>query len=55
MRIDMSPEAITRRLRQVAQLRKVCLELARSSTGLEIRRKKIANKSVQRTSEALGR
>lgn len=55
MKIDMRPEAITRRLRKVAQLRKVCLELARSSTGLEIRRKKAANESVQRTAEAPGR
>ena len=55
MKIDMSRDAVTLRLRQVAQLRRACLELAKSSTSLEIRRRKKANKSVQRTSLALGR
>ena len=55
MKIDMSRGAVTLRLRQVAQLRQVCLALARSSTSLEIRRRNPANKSVQRTSHALGR
>lgn len=55
MKIDMSRDAVTLRLRQVAQLRQVCLALARSSTSLEIRRRNPANKWVQRTSRALGR
>jgi hypothetical protein len=55
MKNDMSPNAVTLRLRQVAQLRQACLALARSSTSFEIRRKNTANKSVQRTSLALGR
>jgi hypothetical protein len=55
MKIDMSRGAVTLRLRQVAQLRKTCLALARSSAGFEIQRRKPANKTVQRTSRALGR
>jgi len=55
MKIDMSPGAVTLRLKQVAQLRNACLALARSSTSLEIRKKNAANKLVQRTSLALGR
>jgi len=55
MKIDMTPVAVTARLRQVAQLRKVCLALARSSTSSQIRKKNSDNRSVQRTSLALGR
>jgi len=55
MKIDMSSAAVTLRLKQVAQLRKACLALARSSSSLEIRKKNSANKLVQRTSLALGR
>ena len=55
MKIDMHPAAITLRLRQVSQLRRACLTLARSSAGLRIRQRHSANKSVQRTSRALGR
>jgi hypothetical protein len=55
MKIDMSPGAVTLRLKQVAQLRNACLALARSSTSLEICKKNTANKLVQRTSLALGR
>lgn len=55
MKIDMSPGAVTLRLRQVAKLRHACLALAKSSAALEIRRRNPANKSVQRTSLALGR
>jgi hypothetical protein len=54
MKIDMSSEAVTRRLRQVAQLRRVCLSLARSSAGRDIARRFPANQTVQRTSRALG-
>lgn len=55
MKIDMSRDAVTLRLRQVAQLRRACLSLSRSSKSLEIQKRKPANKSVQRTSLALGR
>ena len=55
MKIDMSEKAITNRLRTVNQLRKACLSLAKSSVGKQIREKFSANKSVQRTSHALGR
>jgi hypothetical protein len=55
MKIDMSREAVTRRLAQVAMLRRARLALAGSSKGIEIRRDKPANKKIQRTSLALGR
>jgi len=55
MKIDMSPDAITLRLRQVSQLTRTCLSLAKSSTALRIRQRYAANKLVQRTSLALGR
>jgi len=54
MKIDMTPAAVTLRLRQASQLRQVCLALAKSSTGLRIQRRYAANQSVQRTSLALG-
>ena len=55
MKIDMSREAVTLRLAQVEKLRRACLELAKSSKSTEIRMGKPANKTVQRTSHALGR
>ena len=55
MKVDMNPEAIGRRLRQVRELRRVCLSLARSSAGRDIARRFSTNKEVQRTSQALGR
>lgn len=55
MKIDMSPGAVTLRLRQVAQLRQACLALARSSRSFEILRRNAGNKSVERTARALGR
>ena len=55
MKIDMRPEAITKRLNIVNQLRRICLSLANSDAGQEIMKKYSANKSVQRTSRALGR
>jgi len=54
MKIDMSREAVTLRLAQVAKLRRVCLELAKSSKSTEIRKKRLGNKTVQRTTLALG-
>jgi len=55
MKIDMSPPAITLRLKQVNQLRRTCLALANSNVARSIRKKYAANKLVQRTSHALGR
>jgi hypothetical protein len=55
MKLDMSREAITLRLNQVAELRRICLSLAGSSKGLEIQRDNPENETVQRTSLALGR
>ncbi|MFZ2398079.1 MAG: hypothetical protein WAW31_05335 [Smithella sp.] len=55
MKIDMSPEAIAKRLRLVNELRKVCLSLANSSAGREIMKRNPNNKTVQRTAQALGR
>ena len=54
MKIDMSPRSITLRLQTVNQLRQVCLSLAKSSAGQNIRKQFSTNKSVQRTSQALG-
>jgi hypothetical protein len=55
MKIDMSREAVTLRLMQVAKLRRACLSLAKSSKSIEIQRSRAANKTVQRTKLALGR
>ncbi len=55
MKIDMSPEAIDRRLKQVEQLRRACLSLASSSAGRDIMKTRTENRSVRRTSQALGR
>ncbi len=55
MKIDMSAEAVTNRLKTVNQLRKVCLSLANSSAGKRIREDFSDNDTVQRTSHALGR
>ncbi len=55
MKIDMSPKAITKRLRIVNELRRTCLSLADSSAGKEIMKKFSANKSVRRTAQSLGR
>jgi len=55
MKIDMSPKAITKRLRIVNELRRTCLSLANTEVGKEIMKKFSANKSVQRTARSLGR
>ncbi|MFA5205424.1 MAG: hypothetical protein WC708_13590 [Lentisphaeria bacterium] len=55
MKIDMRPEAIGRRLRQVRDLRRLCLSLARSGAGRDIARRFPANPAVRRTGRALGR
>lgn len=54
MKIDMSREAVTNRLKTVEQLRKLCLSLANSSAGKKVRMQSPHNESVQRTSRALG-
>jgi len=55
MKIDMSREAVTLRLTQLAKLRRACLERAKSSKGTDIRKGHSANKTVQRTSLVLAR
>lgn len=55
MKIDMTPEAITKRLKILNELRRTCLSLANSSVGREIIKKFSANKTVQRTAHSLGR
>ena len=54
MKIDMSPEAIAKRLKVVNELRRTCLSLANSSAGKNVQKKNSNNKSVQRTSRSLG-
>jgi hypothetical protein len=55
MKIDMSKQAVTNRLKTVNELRKVCLSLANSSVGKKIRKQFPTNEAIQRTSKALGR
>jgi hypothetical protein len=55
MKIDLSPEAVGRRLEQVESLRKLCLSLARSSAAREIAARHPDNEKVRRTAQALGR
>ncbi len=53
MKIDMSKEAVTQRLKIVAQLRSVCLSLAGSSAGKKVREQFPDNETVRRTSRAM--
>jgi hypothetical protein len=55
MRIDMRPAAISKRLETLAELRKACLSLAKSSAGQKVLKKNTANRTVRWTSRALGR
>ena len=56
MKIDMSREAVTNRLKTVEQLRKLCLSLANSSAGNQVRKQLPAdNEAIQKTSRVLGR
>lgn len=55
MKVDMSAEAVGRRLLRVRQLRRLCLSLSRSSAGRDIARRFPANITVQRTFRATGR
>ncbi len=54
MKIDMTRDAISRRLKTANELRRACLSLANSSVGKKIQQKHADNKSVQRTIQALG-
>lgn len=54
MKIEMTPEAIARRLNQVSAVRRLCLSLARSSAGRTVLEKHPANEKVKRTLRALG-
>ena len=54
LKIDMSKEAVTLRLKAVSELRRVCLSLADSSAGKSVRKKHPDNPMVQRVSRALG-
>jgi len=54
-KIEMTPAAVTRRLRQAEQLTHLCLSLAESSAGRDVRNRFQANRMVQRISRALGR
>ncbi len=55
MKIDTTSAAVTRRLKQTAELRRLCLALAKSSAGLKIQKKYRTNKRIERTARALGR
>lgn len=55
MKIDMKPAAVTLRLKQVSQLRQICLALAQSTGAREILRRRGGNETVRRTSRAFGR
>jgi hypothetical protein len=54
MKIDMSPDAVTKRLKAVDELRRTCLSLANSSAGKKILRQFPTNKTVQRTLQSFG-
>lgn len=54
LKLDMSPEAIERRLHQVEDLREVCLSLADTDIGRRILEKNPDNPIVRRTAQALG-
>ncbi|MCX7014128.1 MAG: hypothetical protein NTW86_16530 [Candidatus Sumerlaeota bacterium] len=52
MKIDMSAKAVTLRLKQANELRRLCLALANSSAGRKIRKEHPENDVVRRTSRA---
>ena len=54
MKTDKSPEAVTMRLKRVEQLRRLCLSLADTDVGRELRRKHPDNPAVRRIALALG-
>lgn len=55
MKIDMTPEAITRRLKIENAQKRACLSLANSSSGKEKLKKFSADKMVLRTVRSIGR
>jgi hypothetical protein len=55
MKIDLSSDAITRRLKTVDELRKPCLSLADSSIGRKVREAHPEDPAVQRVSRAIGK
>jgi hypothetical protein len=55
MKIDLGSDAITRRLKTVDELRKLCLSLADSSIGRKIREAHPDDPTVRRTSRAIGK
>ncbi len=55
MKFDMSPSAVTRRLKQAQQLRRACLVLANSSAAQRIRSKYAANQLGPRMRSAADR
>lgn len=54
MKLDLSPEAVGQRLRQVEKLRRLCLSLAAAGASRELARKYPENQALQRTARALG-
>ena len=54
MKVDMSPAAVTRRLYQVDELRRLCLSLSLSSVGRQVAKECSNNPIVKRTAMALG-
>ncbi|OQY54216.1 MAG: hypothetical protein DRR08_21240 [Candidatus Parabeggiatoa sp. nov. 2] len=52
--VDMSPEAIEYRLREVEKLRRLCLFLADSDVGRKIRKTNPENEASKRVALALG-
>ena len=54
MKIDMSKNAITNRLKTVNQLRKVCLSLANSSAGAQIRKQAADKQRVEHVARRVG-
>lgn len=55
MKIDMNSDAITRRLKAVDELRKLCLSLADSSIGRKVREAHPDDPTVKRVSRAIGK
>lgn len=53
MKVDMSPPAVTARLREVEALRRICLSLARAGVAQDVARKHPGNERVARTVAAL--
>ncbi|MFY9553367.1 MAG: hypothetical protein WAV47_01475 [Blastocatellia bacterium] len=50
MKVDMSPEAVTMRLKRVSQLRRLCLELGKMNPVLSIKTTAAETEAVDRRS-----